>query len=309
MALGFAGANVTIPHKTAVVAFCDELDEVAERAGSVNTLVVRDGRVLGSSTDGPAVSARRGGGRPRPRARRGRGSPGRRDVAPRRGRAVVTVAARDPERAHALASGCARSSRSGRSRPRATGPRRAGRDPARQRDADPRRGPRPARRRPAGRRPRLQAGRLRDRAGRGGPRGRLRRGSSTGSRCSWRRAPRPSSAGPAMRRGVMRSSVACGAQSVGLPRRDARAHDGRASRTGPALVAHRHRPARRARARPGGDRRRPRAAASRATGAARGSRSRRTRSRCSPGCATGARSARRSRWSCGTATTRTGRGA
>jgi shikimate dehydrogenase len=55
VALDFAGANVTIPHKTAVVAFCDELDPVAERAGSVNTLVVSDGRVLGSSTDGPAV--------------------------------------------------------------------------------------------------------------------------------------------------------------------------------------------------------------------------------------------------------------
>ena len=50
-ALGFAGANVTIPHKVAVVPLCDELDEVAERAGSVNTLVVRDGRVAGSSTD------------------------------------------------------------------------------------------------------------------------------------------------------------------------------------------------------------------------------------------------------------------
>jgi shikimate dehydrogenase len=55
VALGFAGANVTIPHKIAAVAFCDELDPVAERAGSVNTLVVADGRVLGSSTDGPAV--------------------------------------------------------------------------------------------------------------------------------------------------------------------------------------------------------------------------------------------------------------
>ncbi|MGH3035309.1 MAG: shikimate dehydrogenase family protein, partial [Gaiellaceae bacterium] len=55
VALGFAGANVTIPHKTALVAYCDELDEVAERAGSVNTLVVRDGRLLGSSTDGAAV--------------------------------------------------------------------------------------------------------------------------------------------------------------------------------------------------------------------------------------------------------------
>jgi len=54
-ALGFAGANVTIPHKTAVLALCDEVDEVASRAASVNTLVVADGRVSGSSTDGLAV--------------------------------------------------------------------------------------------------------------------------------------------------------------------------------------------------------------------------------------------------------------
>jgi shikimate dehydrogenase len=54
-ALGFAGANVTVPHKVAALAFCDELDPVAERAGSVNTLVVQDGRVAGSSTDGAAV--------------------------------------------------------------------------------------------------------------------------------------------------------------------------------------------------------------------------------------------------------------
>src|SRR5215210_914262 len=46
VALGFAGANVTIPHKTAVVAFCEELDEVAERAGSVNTLVVQRDSLL-----------------------------------------------------------------------------------------------------------------------------------------------------------------------------------------------------------------------------------------------------------------------
>jgi shikimate dehydrogenase len=54
-ALGFAGANVTIPHKTAVLPFCDELDGVARRAASVNTLVVRKGRVHGSSTDGLGV--------------------------------------------------------------------------------------------------------------------------------------------------------------------------------------------------------------------------------------------------------------
>jgi shikimate dehydrogenase len=56
VATGFAGANVTIPHKQAVIDLCDELDDVAEGAGSVNTLVVRDGRVFGSSTDGAAVT-------------------------------------------------------------------------------------------------------------------------------------------------------------------------------------------------------------------------------------------------------------
>jgi shikimate dehydrogenase len=56
VALSFAGANVTIPHKTAVLPFCDEIDEVARKAASVNTLVIRDGRVHGSSTDGLAVT-------------------------------------------------------------------------------------------------------------------------------------------------------------------------------------------------------------------------------------------------------------
>ncbi len=45
-ALGFAGANVTIPHKHAAAALCDEAE-----GSSVNTLVFRDGRVLGFNTD------------------------------------------------------------------------------------------------------------------------------------------------------------------------------------------------------------------------------------------------------------------
>jgi shikimate dehydrogenase len=57
VATGFAGANVTIPHKERVIAFCDELDDVASRAGSVNTLVIEGERVLGSSTDGLAVTS------------------------------------------------------------------------------------------------------------------------------------------------------------------------------------------------------------------------------------------------------------
>ena len=56
-AMGFAGANVTIPHKQAVIALCDELDDIARAAGSVNTLVFDGGRILGSSTDGDAVTA------------------------------------------------------------------------------------------------------------------------------------------------------------------------------------------------------------------------------------------------------------
>ena len=60
-ALGFAGANVTAPHKQAVVPLCDALDEPAAQAGSVNTLVVGD-RVEGTSTDAAVlgdVEARR----------------------------------------------------------------------------------------------------------------------------------------------------------------------------------------------------------------------------------------------------------
>jgi shikimate dehydrogenase len=46
LTLGFAGANVTIPHKQAVVAACDETD-----GDAVNTLVFRGGRVVGINTD------------------------------------------------------------------------------------------------------------------------------------------------------------------------------------------------------------------------------------------------------------------
>jgi len=56
-AMGFAGANVTIPHKQGVFELCDELDDVARAAGSVNTLVFDNGRIVGSSTDGDAVTA------------------------------------------------------------------------------------------------------------------------------------------------------------------------------------------------------------------------------------------------------------
>ncbi len=49
---GFAGANVTIPHKLAAFEICDSVDDTARRAGAVNTLVFDDGRIAGSNTDG-----------------------------------------------------------------------------------------------------------------------------------------------------------------------------------------------------------------------------------------------------------------
>lgn len=47
----FAGGNVTIPHKEAVFALCDDVDPLARRIGAVNTLVARNGRVWGTNTD------------------------------------------------------------------------------------------------------------------------------------------------------------------------------------------------------------------------------------------------------------------
>ncbi|GAB4537085.1 MAG: shikimate dehydrogenase [Anaerolineae bacterium] len=50
-ALGFAGANVTVPHKQAVLAHLDEVGRAAQVIGAVNTIVVRDGVLYGDNTD------------------------------------------------------------------------------------------------------------------------------------------------------------------------------------------------------------------------------------------------------------------
>lgn len=42
-ALGFAGANVTVPHKSVVMKDLNRLSETAKQIGAVNTVVVRDG--------------------------------------------------------------------------------------------------------------------------------------------------------------------------------------------------------------------------------------------------------------------------
>ncbi|WP_257166890.1 shikimate dehydrogenase [Bradyrhizobium sp. SRS-191] len=49
--LGFAGVNVTYPYKEAVVELLDELAPKAAAMGAVNTVIVRDGRLIGHNTD------------------------------------------------------------------------------------------------------------------------------------------------------------------------------------------------------------------------------------------------------------------
>ena len=51
-ALGFAGANVTVPHKEAALRLADDVDDFARRLGAANTLVVKaDGRIAASNSD------------------------------------------------------------------------------------------------------------------------------------------------------------------------------------------------------------------------------------------------------------------
>jgi len=47
------GCNVTIPHKQAVTPLLDRIDPVAEAIGAVNTIVPRDGVLIGHNTDAP----------------------------------------------------------------------------------------------------------------------------------------------------------------------------------------------------------------------------------------------------------------
>lgn len=50
--LGLRGVSVTIPHKVAVMEHLDEVDETARVVGAVNTVVLEDGRLVGTNTDG-----------------------------------------------------------------------------------------------------------------------------------------------------------------------------------------------------------------------------------------------------------------
>ena len=50
--LGIIGVNITIPHKEAAIRFLDNISEEARHIGAVNTIVNKDGRLIGHNTDG-----------------------------------------------------------------------------------------------------------------------------------------------------------------------------------------------------------------------------------------------------------------
>jgi shikimate dehydrogenase len=52
---GFAGANVTVPHKLAALALADEASDAAREIGAANTLSFRRGRIEAENTDAPGL--------------------------------------------------------------------------------------------------------------------------------------------------------------------------------------------------------------------------------------------------------------
>lgn len=57
-AIGMAGLNVTLPHKTAALALCDEVSEAARSVGAANLLTFQgDGRIRADNTDVVGVAA------------------------------------------------------------------------------------------------------------------------------------------------------------------------------------------------------------------------------------------------------------
>ena len=53
----YSGFNITIPYKKTIIPFCDTISKEAEKIGSVNTVIKKDGRILGFNTDYAGFSA------------------------------------------------------------------------------------------------------------------------------------------------------------------------------------------------------------------------------------------------------------
>ncbi len=50
--LNFVGANVTVPHKQAIMRYLDEIDPSAREIGAVNTIAIKNNKIYGYNTDG-----------------------------------------------------------------------------------------------------------------------------------------------------------------------------------------------------------------------------------------------------------------
>jgi len=50
--LGIRGINVTMPHKSAIINYLDEVDQTVKLVGAVNTLLNDNGKLIGFNTDG-----------------------------------------------------------------------------------------------------------------------------------------------------------------------------------------------------------------------------------------------------------------
>lgn len=50
--LGIQGVNITIPHKVSIMQYLDEIDDTAQKIGSVNTIKNDQGTLIGKNTDG-----------------------------------------------------------------------------------------------------------------------------------------------------------------------------------------------------------------------------------------------------------------
>lgn len=51
VANGYAGFNVTLPHKEKMLNLCDTVTELAQGVGAVNTVAIRSGRIIGTNSD------------------------------------------------------------------------------------------------------------------------------------------------------------------------------------------------------------------------------------------------------------------
>ena len=109
-ALGFAGANVTVPHKEAVMACLDRVAPGAQAIGAVNTIAIREGELIGYNTDWQGFLTALNEGGFDPEGKRavvlGAGGAARAVIyALAQAGAQVTILNRTPSRARALVRG------------------------------------------------------------------------------------------------------------------------------------------------------------------------------------------------------------